>query len=123
MEHVYWRYVKALDVKGYRSLWNTNFVGWPAGSAHPVHKDHITDWMKRPVSEGRRVKSYQLKFAAGQSFGKNLVVDYYWATTVWTGKNGDLPPDTLRMMHTWMRAGDRWQIIDGMAAEVPNPEP
>lgn len=118
LEHAYWGYVKAVDLKGYRDLWNANFVGWPSGSLDPVRKSHITDWITQETNQGTRLKSYQLKFAASQSFGNNLVVDYYWATVVWSGKSGDTPPETVRMMHTWMRVGNRWQIIDGMAAQV-----
>lgn len=68
-----------------------------------------------------RLKSYKLKLAATQSFG-DIVVDHYWVTTISGGKNGDRPPITLRIMHTWMRVGNRWQIIDGMSARVPHPQ-
>ena len=121
LEHAYRGCVKALDLKSYRALWDTNFVGWPSVSSHPVHKSHITGWITRETHQGLRLKSYKLKLAATQSFGDNLVVDHDWLTAVWTGKNGDTPPVTLRMMHPWMRVGKQWQIIDGMSAPEPRP--
>ena len=122
LEHDYWNHVKALDLKSYRALWNTDFVGWPSVSPHPVHKDQITGWITQETNKGLRLKSYNLKYAASQSFG-NIVVDHYWITIVWTGKNGDLPAATDRLTHTWMRVGDSWQIIGGMSSPEPHPQP
>lgn len=121
LEHAYWSYVKANDLKSYRTLWNVNFLGWPMSSPSPARKNQITGWITSETDKGLRLKSCTLKFAASQSFG-NIVVDHYWATTVWTGKNGDLPPETSRLMHTWMRVGSAWQIIDGMSAPEPHPQ-
>ena len=120
LEHAYWSHVKALDLKSYRALWNTHFVGWPAVSPQPVRKSQITDWITQESDKGLRLKSYKLKFAASQSLG-NIVVDHFWVTIVWTGKSGDLPPVTLRTMHTWIRVGNNWQIIGGMSAPEPHP--
>ena len=122
LEHAYWSYVKAHDLKSYLALWNSNFLGWPSVSPQPVRKNQITSWIRQETDKGLRLKSYKLKYAASQSFG-NIVVDHYWVTMVWTGKSGDLPPVTLRMMHTWMRVGNTWQIIDGMSSHEPHPQP
>lgn len=120
LEQDYWSYVKALDLKSYLALWNPDFVGWPSVSDRPQGKSHITDWITQETGKGLRLKSYKLKFAASQSFG-NIVVDHYWVTTVWTGTSGDQPPITDRLMHTWMRVGNGWQIIGGMSAPETHP--
>ena len=43
LEKSYREYVKANDLQTYRTLWHTDFVGWPTMSAEPVRKEHITD--------------------------------------------------------------------------------
>ena len=45
LEKSYWEYVKANDLQTYRTLWHTDFVGWPTMSAEPVRKEHITGWI------------------------------------------------------------------------------
>ena len=45
LEEAYWRYVKANDLEGYRTLWDERFVGWPGFAEHPVGKANITDWI------------------------------------------------------------------------------
>ena len=120
LEHSYWKYVKALDLKSYLALWHPDFVGWPSVSDRPQHKDHITGWITRETSKGLRLKSYVLRPAASQATG-NIVVDHYWITTVWSGKDGDEPPVTDRFTHTWIRVGNTWQILGGMSSPEPHP--
>ena len=52
LEEAYWRYVKANDLEGYRTLWDERFVGWPGFAEHPVGKANITDWIP-PLTFGR----------------------------------------------------------------------
>ena len=48
LEEAYWRYVKANDLDGYRTLWDERFVGWPGFAEHPVGKANITHtWQRR----------------------------------------------------------------------------
>ncbi len=115
LEHSYWEYVKALDLKSYRDLWHTNFVGWPSVSAQPVRKDHITDWITANTSKGLHLKSYNLEPASSQETG-NIVVDYYWLTMVWADKDGHGDPRTIRVTHTWIKDDQGWRIVGGMSA-------
>ena len=118
LEHSYWKDVKALDLVSYRKLWHPNFVGWPYSSVRPQRKDHITDWITAQTSKGLHLKSYELEPAASQATD-NIVVTHYWCTTAWVDKNGrGEPPLKLRITHTWLRVGDGWQIITGMAGAV-----
>ena len=114
LEHSYWEYVKAQDLANYKSLWHENFVGWPSFSAQPVRKHQVTDWMTKYAAKGLHLKSYTLKPAASEATGA-LVVVHYWVTTVWIGTNGSEQPETVRIMHTWLRGDKGWQIISGMS--------
>jgi ketosteroid isomerase-like protein len=114
LEHTYWEYVKAQDLASYRQLWHDDFVGWPNSSAEPVRKDHISDWITNYAAKGLHLKSNTLKPAASQKSGQ-LVVVHYWVTMVWAGANGSEQPETIRVMHTWLKGEKGWQIISGMS--------
>ncbi len=120
LEHSYWEYVKAEDLKNYLELWHPDFVGWPAVSPQPLRKDHITDWITANTAKGLHLKSYTLEPAASQATGK-VVVDHYWVTMVWVGKNLAGEPSTLRITHTWVKGDKGWQIVGGMSAPETNP--
>jgi hypothetical protein len=115
LERSYWKYVKAGDLAGYRSLWHPDFVGWPMSSARPARKDHITDWITKSTSKGMRLESYKLDPADSQAT-ENIVVTHYWITDRWVDKNGAGKSDTNRITHTWIRTPGGWQIIGGMSS-------
>lgn len=120
-ERVYWQYVRANDLASYRSLWHEAFVGWPYVSSAPVRKDHITDWITSQTSKGLRFKTMELKPASLQITG-NVAAAFYWETFQWVDKSGKGTVNTLRVMHTWLKDGSGWHIIDGMsmpAAQLP----
>lgn len=119
LEDAYWRYVKADDLEHYRTLWHSDFLGWPLASPEPVHKEHITDWITAHTGIGETLKSYDLERLAAQATGDYVTVAYRVRLT-WTGKDGVDKPSGLRVIHTWVHsAGGKWQIISGMAAS-PN---
>jgi ketosteroid isomerase-like protein len=116
LEKAYWEYVQANDLQKYRSLWNTDFLGWPYVSPEPLRKDHITDWITAHTSKGESLKSYDLEPLATQVTG-NIATTTYRVRLIWADKAGAGPPSTIRIIHTWVRNdGDRWQIISGMSA-------
>lgn len=118
LEHSYWEDVKALDIDRYRTLWNSDFVGWPHFSSVPQRKEHITDWLAQYRSKGMRLKSYSLQPLASQSSG-DVVLTYYRLAAVWTDKSGTDKPQTTRITHTWLRTPAGWQILGGMSAYQP----
>ena len=117
LEHSYWEYVEAADLKSYRNLWHPNFVGWPSSSATPARKDHITDWIARYQKKGLHLQSYSLKPAASQAT-ENVVVTHYWISDRWVDKKGVGQAEPSRITHTWIRTPRGWQIISGMSAVV-----
>jgi ketosteroid isomerase-like protein len=119
LEDSYWLYVKANDLDHYRTLWHTDFLGWPLASPEPVHKEHITDWITAHTSLGETLKSYDLERLAAQATSDCVTVAYR-VHLAWIGKDGVEKPSSLRVIHTWLHsAGAKWQIISGMAA-APN---
>ena len=116
LEADYWKFVKAVDLEGYRGLWHGNFVGWPSSSAQPARKDHITDWITGLTAKGLRLHWYSIEPAASQAT-ENIVITHYWVTAFWSDAkgNGD-PPETNRITHTWIRTPTGWQILGGMSA-------
>jgi hypothetical protein len=48
-----------------------------------------------------------------------LVVVCYWVTNKWVNKDGTGEAHTLRVIHTWLRTSNSWQIVGGMSMPVP----
>ena len=116
LEDTYWRYVQTNDLERYRTLWHSDFVGWPLSSPEPVRKEHITDWITAHTSIGETLKSYDLERLVAQATGDYVTVTYRVRMT-WVNKDGVDQPSSLRVIHTWIHnAGHKWQIISGMAA-------
>ena len=116
LEDSYWRYVQANDLEHYRTLWHTDFLGWPLTNPEPVRREHITDWITAHTSSGETLKSYNLERLAAQVTSDYVTVAYRIHTN-WVGKDGVDKPTTTRIVHSWLHnAGGKWQIISGMAA-------
>ena len=116
LEKAYWQYVKANDLQTYRTLWHTDFLGWPTINAEPVRKEHITDWITTHTTKGETLKSYDLERLTTQ-VTDNLATMTYRVRLTWADKNRAGQSSTLRVMHTWLRnSGGTWEIISGMSA-------
>jgi ketosteroid isomerase-like protein len=116
LEDSYWRYVQTNDLERYRTLWHSDFLGWPLANAEPARKEHITDWITAQTSKGETLKTYELERLAAQATGDYVTVAYRIHTT-WVDKDGVDKTSTARIVHTWLHNANRkWQIISGMAA-------
>jgi ketosteroid isomerase-like protein len=115
-EKVYWQYVQAYDVEGYRSIWHADFLGWPFFSPGPVRKDHIADWIATYRNSGQRLESYELEALSIQVTG-NLATTTYRIHQHWVDKSGADHPSVSRIIHTWLRGPDgTWTIVSGMSS-------
>ena len=116
LEDTYWRGVQTNDLERYRTLWHSDFLGWPSSSPEPVRKEHITDWITAHTSTGETLKSYDLERLVAQATGGDVTVTYR-VRMIWVNKDGVDKPSNLRVIHTWVHNADhKWQIISGMAA-------
>lgn len=113
-ERAYWRYVQNNDLTAYLKQWHEAFVGWPYVSEAPVRKDHITDWITSQTSKGLSFRTLAFKPAAIQITG-NVAATFYWVTFRWVDKAGKGSASTIRVMHTWIKDGSDWHIVDGMS--------
>ena len=102
LEKTYWEYVQANDLQKYRSLWHTDFLGWPSVSPEPLRKDHITDWITAHTSKGETLKSYDLERLTTQVTG-DIATTTYRVRITWADKAGAGNPTTVRVIHTWVR--------------------
>ena len=118
LEKAHWDCVKANDLEKYRALWHENSIAWPFVSSAPVRKDHITDWITANTSKGIKLESDSIEQLAIQVTG-NIAINYYRIKITWTNAEGaEIRTDALRITHTWLRTGGRWQIIGGMSSPV-----
>jgi len=116
LEEDYWRFVQAGDVDAYVQLWHDDFVGWPCHSFTPSDKSGIGSWV-RDIRDNHWKLTYALKPLTARTFG-NVVVVHYAAEYVYDYGDGTSSGVGLwrRFTHTWLKTGDRWQIIAGMCA-------
>ena len=96
-------------------------------SPQPARKAHITDWYDKDIEKGLHLKSFQIEplefhatvLSRGDKTVKasgEIAVIHYRIHYLWVNKEGKGEPQTTRIHHTWLRVGDRWQIIAGMSA-------
>ena len=121
LEEAYWKYVKSNDIKGYRALWDENFVGWPGFSKDPVGKAGIGDWIAPLHKNPAEQYDYELTPKAVRSFGDVVVVHYLVHDFYRSPSTGEIVRqlDEYRITHTWRRKGESWQIITGMSSAQP----
>ena len=121
LEESYWKYVKNNDVKGYSTLWDENFVGWPGFSSEPVGKASIGDWIAPLHKNPAEKYDYELTRKAVRSFGDVVAVHYLVHDFYRSASTGEIVRqlDQYRITHTWKRKGNTWLIITGMSSAQP----
>jgi len=74
------------------------------------------------VGKGLVFKFVEFKPAAIQVTG-DVAVACYWTKYKWTDKDGGGVERTVRITHTWIKTGNKWEIIGGMSmAESSTPQ-
>lgn len=120
LEEAYWQYVEANDIESYRALWDERFVGWPGGSAAPVEKPQIADWIVPLHADPGRVFRYDLERKAVRAFGDIVVTHLLYRGYFVSADTGEVVEQwaTGKITHTWRRDDGNWRIITGMAGRV-----
>jgi ketosteroid isomerase-like protein len=120
-EEAYWRFVKVHDRQAFLKLWDERFAGWPRIEVAPVHKDGL--WAN-PIITTRKILAYKLEPLSVRKYGDDVVITLYRATIHSTNENGgDEQTLSSRLMHSWMKTAQGWQIIGGMSAQDgPGPQ-
>ena len=117
LEEAYWKYVKNNDIKGYQTLWDERFIGWPGFSMTPVEKANIGEWIAPLHKDPAERYDYELTPKAVRSFGDVVVVHYLVRDFYRSASTNEVVRqlDEYRITHTWQRRGETWQIITGMS--------
>ena len=113
------RYEQQRDAKRFLALWDDNFVGWPDYEPRPVRKPKIEEdtleEFRQPKSSGPALPAPTPEVIA--VFGDIAVTHYFWPEADQTSAT------VFRATHTWKKGPQGWQIIGGMACEVPRSDP
>ena len=120
LEESYWEYAKDNDIRGYLTLWDDNFIGWPGFSRTAMEKDRIASWIAPLHSDPTKIWNYKLTRGAVRSFGDIVATHYLIQGSYRSSETGELVLETppSRITHTWQRRGDTWQIITGMSGTL-----
>ena len=105
-EESYWRYLKAGDKASFMALWSDRFTGWPRMESAPTGKQRIGELVPAITPT-----DYKLTPLSVREYGNQIVITFYRVTST-----SNAATVTARITHTWMRNGDKWQIIGGMSA-------
>ena len=113
-EEEYWRYVQSHDWQHYMALWSDDFVGWPTINDHPILKTDISlqiqsGWLSRVIG-------YELQRESVEAHEQVVIAFYRVKIRLRSAHDAD-STTTSRIMHTWMKLGDVWQIVGGMSAD------
>jgi ketosteroid isomerase-like protein len=113
-EEAYWRYVQSRDWQRYMDLWSDDFVGWPIINDHPIHKTDISlqiqsGWLSRVIG-------YELQRESVATYGPTVIAFYRVKIRLHNADHSE-STSTSRIMHTWMKKDDVWQIVGGMSAD------
>lgn len=82
-----------------------------------MHKDRISDWVADARKEQKSLNCYK-QDPAGIVIVDNVAVVHYRLTERWDAATGRGKPRTIKVTHTWLKSGGRWQILGGMAAVI-----
>lgn len=118
-ERKYFRYLQERNLKGFLSLWDDNFAGWPDYSDHPVGKRDIEAGMMEEF-QSAKTPSPPIPSPNPEAlviFGNVAVTHYFWPEA------DETSPTKYRVTHTWQKGKEGWHIIGGMDCEVPRSAP
>lgn len=116
LEENYWKYVKEQDLKSYLTLWDDNFIGYPATDIIG-NKEHITDWIATLYKDKSKTFSYELTRKVENVFG-DIVIVLYDVKYFWTNNMKEVTETrNSKITHTWKKTDKGWLIIGGMGAK------
>jgi catechol 2,3-dioxygenase-like lactoylglutathione lyase family enzyme len=115
LEENYWKYVKEKDYPSYLTLWDDNFIGYPANNIIG-NKEHITDWIATLYKDKSKTFNYELTRKVENVFGDIVIVLYDVKYTWANDKKEIVDTRNTKITHTWKKTNKGWQIIGGMGA-------
>jgi len=71
------------------------------------------------IGDGRMLPKVKLRRETVQIFGNVAIVHFASARSMISSSGKDtIGGEWMKITHTWMRAGETWEIIGGMAAPL-----
>jgi hypothetical protein len=117
MEELYWEYVQNSDTVTYKTLWHTNFIGYPSFGDGVSDKSKIASWIPDLHKDPDLKYSYKLHKKASNAI-EDVVIVFYDTDYFWTNKeNQVVRKETYKFTHTWKKVEGKWVILGGMAGQ------
>lgn len=120
LEELRVKYIKSRDVDNFRAMYHENFIGWPSQATSPVGHSDLGYRIIEAIEEGRDLPRVRIRREAVRIF-ENIAIVHYASSRSFGSDSDDDPSNGkwIKVTHTWMRVGDTWKIIGGMAASLP----
>ena len=116
-------YVKSNDRESYRALYDDRFTGWPhradrALDRLTMNEENFGAWIPRLHENPAEIYDYELDMHSVRSFGDMVVAIYAVRAFFRSAETGEIIREERndRIIHSWYRRGDSWQIVTGMSA-------
>ncbi|WP_373521502.1 nuclear transport factor 2 family protein [Aquiflexum sp.] len=116
MEELYWEYVQKSDTVTYKTLWHTDFIGYPSFGDGVSDVSKIASWIPDLHKDPNLKYSYVLHKKASNAI-EDVVMVFYDTDYFWTDTNNQVVRnETYKFTHTWKKVDGKWVILGGMAA-------
>jgi hypothetical protein len=99
------------------SMLHTGFLGWPRESVRPSEKSDVALFLSENYPEPLGYR-FELD-RAGIRVSGNVAITHYLVVIRAKDEIRSGPSQTIRLTHTWIKAGADWQILGGMSSTVP----
>ena len=113
LEQIYMLNYKDKNLDILTNFWHKDFVGWPQSSAEPVDIGTASKALTKPSEE--RIIAFKIRKQKILLHGEIAIV-YYYIDVERESQEKELSRSTYRIIHTWIKENDKWQILGGMSA-------
>lgn len=112
VEERYWECWINKDIEGYLSLLHEDFLGWASSLELPGDKKAAREFVQNFWTQ-IELLAFEMKPAGIKIIDDVAVVHYF---LIWKDKDGNQVGSMYRITHTWMKQGEKWQLIGGMSS-------
>lgn len=113
LEEEYMDSYKNKNVESLEKYWNDNFIGWPEWAKEPINVKEA----KQAI--GKRTKNIITSFKIRPQnivLKGNVAVVFYFIDLTVKNENGENTIATYRIVHTWIKENEQWEILGGISA-------
>lgn len=114
----YWKYVNARDLKGYLTLWDPDFTGWPCDTEHPAELAGLAQWAAGWFSQKAKAGEVATPRVEAVIVDRDFAITYLSTRSEWAGADGVKQSKLQKFVHTWKATDHGWKIVGGMCAPL-----